>query len=233
MKKSNCRNKWVLCVPKEEREKMLIEFHDRWLHPGINKMRKMMSNLLTWVGMSSTIKEYVNSCHKCQVNKFKSYRFSGPLQSIIPRDVGELVAIDIFEPLVKSVCGYTCILVIVDIFSKYTKLYGLKRSTAISCLKQLNKYMLECGKPQRVLSDNGPQFSSRKWRNQLYDWGIKETHTAVRHPKGNPCERYVRIVGECLRLASQSQHSSWAKYLRSVENFININYNETTAELPV
>lgn len=99
LEKEEARNGWVLRIPKEEVRNVLERFHDEKLHPGINKMNKMLGNLATWKGMTRDIIQYVRSCHACQLSKSKPYTFSGPMQAIIPHDVGDIVAIDIFGPL--------------------------------------------------------------------------------------------------------------------------------------
>lgn len=95
LKKQEARNKWVLCIPEIEVHNVLKEYHDEHLHPGINRMYNMLKNLMVWTGMYRDVKKYVRSCHACQVNKCKQYTFSGPWQSIIPGEVGDVVAVDL------------------------------------------------------------------------------------------------------------------------------------------
>lgn len=132
--KIKTRNKWVFCVPRKEVDEILYKFYDENLHPGINKLQKMLSNTMVWKGMTREIKKYVRSCYKCQINKYKSCSFSGPWHSIIPREIGDFVAVDVLGPLVTSVYGYTCVLVFLDIFSKFAKLHGLERATSTTCI---------------------------------------------------------------------------------------------------
>lgn len=63
--------------------------------------------------------------------------------------------------------------------------------------------------------------------------GVKTIRTAIRNPRGNPCERYIKIVGICLRIACGSDHTKWYESLLKVEDFINYSYSEATNELPV
>lgn len=57
LKKPETRNNWVLCIPGQEIKRVLEEYHDNRLHPGINKMYMMLKNLVTWTGMSRAIVE--------------------------------------------------------------------------------------------------------------------------------------------------------------------------------
>lgn len=85
MEKPDARNGWVLCIPKQEIQAVLKQYHEGNLHPGISRMQRMMKNLVTWKGMMEDVKKYVKCCHVCQINKPKTHRFVGVLQHIIPR----------------------------------------------------------------------------------------------------------------------------------------------------
>lgn len=40
-------------------------------------------------------------------------------------------------------------------------------------------------------------------------------------------------MGECLRILCQNNHASWVTCLGRIEQFINLNFNETTEALPI
>lgn len=130
LEKKRARNKWVVCIPEEDILQLLKAFHEKSLHPGISRMQQMMGNLVVWSGMMKYIRIYVRSCHDCQITKSKSRSFSGVWQPIIPTRSGELMAVDVLGPLVKSLYG---ILVILDVFSKFIQLYGIKNTTSRTC----------------------------------------------------------------------------------------------------
>lgn len=115
-------------------------------------MEKMSGNLVMWHGMMRDINKYVRSCHLCQASKQKPCKFIGPLQAVIPIGPREIVALDILGPLVRSTYGYTCVLGMVDLFSKYTKLYWLRKATSGACLRRIHQYVKECGRPIRSTS---------------------------------------------------------------------------------
>lgn len=233
MKKEQARNKWLICVPSRDIMKLLHKYHEGDLHPGINRMQKMLGNLMILRGMMNNIRKYVQSCHVCQVSKPKSCIFSAPWQAVLPEDRGKLVAVDMFGPIVKGVYGYTGILVILDTFSKFVKLYGMRRATSNECLGKVESYVRMYGTPERILSDNGPQFRGQIWSKGLRKLGVREVHTAIRNPRGNPCERYIKLVAECLRIDCGGKHNSWVKSLGKIENFINYQYSGVTGELPI
>ena len=76
--------------------------------------------------------------------------------------------------------GSLYIFVVLDTFSKYVRLYTVKRATGKVLSKKITRdYMVNNGKPKVILSDHGPQFISGKWRLTLGWEGIIPKHTAV------------------------------------------------------
>lgn len=59
------------------------------------------------------------------------------METVQPKETLELVSIDLFGPLTKKIIGYGHILVMVDTFPKYTKLYPVKRATCDIAIKKL------------------------------------------------------------------------------------------------
>ena len=73
----------------------------------------------------------------------------------------DLVVVDLFGPLPKGRGGVMYIFVMLDTFSKYVRLYSVKRATSQVLSEKVTKdYMIHVGKPKVILSDHGPQFIS-------------------------------------------------------------------------
>lgn len=76
----------------------------------------------------------------------------------------------------------------------------MKRATTNSSVNKIIKeYIPECGKPKRILSDNGTQFTSNKWISPLKEMGIEVLFSSIRHPQSNPTERVMREIGRLFR----------------------------------
>ena len=85
------------------------------------------------------------------------------VQSDAPSD---LITVDYFGPLPRGRGGVKYIFVVLDAFSKLVRLYPVKKATTVVSIKKiLEHYIPECGKPNRILSDNGTQFTSSRWKN--------------------------------------------------------------------
>lgn len=75
--------------------------------------------------------------------------------------------------LTKYVSGVQYIFLIIDNFTKYVKLYKLKKATTNAALKKITEYINTFGKPKYFYIDNGLQFTAKKWQSELAKLGVK------------------------------------------------------------
>ena len=147
------------------------------------------------------------------------------------------------EKLFMDICGpfprskgrgqYMYILIILDHFSKFIKLYALSKATTRKILDIIkNKYIPEVGKPDTIITDHGTQFKGKKWKDELLSAGVKTYKTSVNHPSSNPAERVLREVGRILRTYCHQEHRTWNEYLEATEPFLNLPFHETIGASP-
>nr|CAI5861740.1 unnamed protein product [Callosobruchus analis] len=171
--------------------------------------------------MQSSCRKIVVTCELCQKAKISPY-LHGPMQSIIPEGVNQIMCLDLIGPLPPARGGMTQLLVCVDAFSKLVTLFPLRRATTAAILKRvINDYFKRAGKPKIILSDNGTQFASKKWQHNLEAEGVKVHHTSVYYPQGNPTERVKREIGRILRSVCHEKHTKWASVIPQVEKWLN------------
>lgn len=84
------------------------------------------------------------------------------------------------------------------------------------------------GKPEKILSDHGTQFTSSKWSKSLRGVGIELIYSSIRHPKSNPVERVMRELGRLFRTLCSDKHTRWAKHMSDMEFFLNITTHVST-----
>ena len=124
------------------------------------------------------------------------------------------------------------ILVVVDNFNKYVKLYTMKKATTAITVNKLKLYIQEVGKPKSILTDNGTQFTSKSWVKNLVNLGIKPKYTAIRNPCTNLAERINRQLGNIFRVLVRGYHTKWAKYIKLVEKCISETYHDRIEMTP-
>lgn len=88
------------------------------------------------------------------------------------------------------------------------------------------------GKPRRILSDHGTQFTSKRWKKSLNDLQRRAFFSSIRHPQGNPVERVMREVGRIFRTLYVDKHTSWATHVQTIENILNLSTHSTTGFAP-
>ena len=108
--------------------------------------------------------------------------------------------------------------VALDVFTKFVKLYPVKKATSLVLAKKIvNEYIAEVGRPKIVLSDHGSQFTSNTWRETLGWENILVKHTSVYHPQSNPSERVMWELGCMFRTFCHQKHSLWATFVNKIE----------------
>lgn len=115
-----------------------------------------------------------------------------------PRD---LISIDFCGPCPVSRGGAKYILAVLDVFSKYVALYGIRMADARTTIRKIyTDYVPRCGKPMRIKTDHGTQITSEAWSDKLRDEVIQAVFSSIRHPQSNAIERVNQEIGRFFRM---------------------------------
>lgn len=87
--------------------------------------------------MNRQIKNFVLTCDLCQRVKRPNCKMEGEFRLVESSEPGDLVCVDFFGPLPRSTGGLQFIFVVMDVFSKYIKLYPIKKENTKIVLKKL------------------------------------------------------------------------------------------------
>ena len=152
-----------------------------------------------------------------------------PIQITKP---GELVCVDFCGPLPQSRAGCKMITVVMDHFTKFTKLYPIKNATAEATIRCVERFIEEFGPIQTILSDNGPQFASNLWRSHWKAKGIEIRKTSFYTPQSNPVERVMSTINEVFRIKCRAQQKKWTDFLADIEHKLNHVTHRSTESVP-
>jgi transposase InsO family protein len=122
------------------------------------------------------------------------------------------------------------------VFSKFVNFCSPKAAKIKACLnKILNHYVANVRRPKCILSDNGTQFASQIWKNNLADMNIRVdiTFSPVRHPQGNPNGRCIGRTGKFCRVYCQEAHKRCLELLSHIEGWLNGTLSHSTGYSPV
>lgn len=101
------------------------------------------------------------------------------MKTMTAEEPNELLSVDLFGPPSKSVFGMSQIVVVIDVFTKHTKLYPIKSATANSCIRQVAKFIDLYAPAKKILTDNGSQFTSHMWEDHWAAQGVKLRLTSI------------------------------------------------------
>jgi hypothetical protein len=158
---------------------------------------KRIQALFAWPGLKKQVTEFVHSCPTCQQAKPERVRYSGLLQPLeVPSSTWHTVSLNFVEGLPSS-HGDNCILVVVDLFSKYSHFLALKHPfTALSVAKLFmqNIYKLH-GLPSALVSDCDRVFSSLLWHEMFRLAGVDLRLSSAYHPQS---DGQTERVNQCI-----------------------------------
>ena len=183
-------------IPKTLRERVLVELHE--VHMGISCMKSLARSFVWWPGMDKEIEDKARHCSTCQYNQ--NNLVSAPVHSWeYPASPWERLHVDFAGPFMGKM-----FFVVVDAFSKWIEVEAMNSSTAAATVKCLRKIYATHGLPQVVVSDNGPAFIRKEFKEFLKSNGIRHVLAAPYHPASNgQAERMVRTFKESMKALRQ------------------------------
>lgn len=226
-------DEYRVCIPECKQKELIRLAHLRYGHFGGHKIYCILKEYCVFPKMEKTIKQLLKTCDICQKAKSSNIKQIGSLQPIIPTEVRQLIAVDLIGELPTGRGGVKYIFVLVDVFSKFVKLYPLRRANTKTLLsKILSHYIPLIGDIQAILSDHGSQFTSDLWYKTLNEKNIKTIHSSVYHPQSNPTERVNKEVNKMCRIYCNKKHTAWPLVLSFIEECLNLSVHNTTEQIP-
>ncbi|KAK3507987.1 hypothetical protein QTP70_009351 [Hemibagrus guttatus] len=204
-------------------------------HPGIQRTLSLLQQRFWWPRMAADVKRYVQGCRECAMSKSPRHLPAGKLLPLpVPTRPWSHLGVDFIVDLPDSE-GCTCVLVIVDRFSKACRLIPLPgQPTALETAEHLFNHVFRYyGLPEDIVSDQGPQFTSRVWRAFFQHLGVTISLSSGYHPQTNgQTERKIQEIGRFLCTFCHSHQESWSQFLGWAEYTQNSLRQTTTGLTP-
>ena len=203
-------------------------------HPGQTRMYANMRRSFYWPHMAVDIFETVKNCASCARERVKQRTRNGPLFPFPPEGPLEDIAVDLVGPFSPTAKGYKMILVISDRFTKLTQVVPLRTTGAYDvAVAFVEHWVYKYGAPDRVVSDNGPQFIARLFQSVCRLLGMKTVPSSAFHPQTNgQVERYNRSLLAMLRHYVGEHQDDWDRYASAVTYAYNMTVHRSTGATP-
>lgn len=200
-----------IVIPVSMRLDVLDKIHEA--HQGIAKCRERAKASVWWPGLSKQLEDMVNKCATCIKQRANAAEPAMP--SELPDRPWQKVATDLFE-----LKGQPYLLVI-DYFSRYVEVAKLTRTTSPDIVVHLKSMFARHGIPDKLLSDNGPQFSASSFAKFAEEYGFTHITTSPRYPQANgQVERAVQTVKNMLKKATDPYQALMAYRATPLESGI-------------
>lgn len=125
------------------------------------------------------------------------------------------------------------LLVVCDLFTKYTLIFPLKAATVAAAKDVMrDRVFLVFGVPEYLVADNGVQYVSRRFRALLESHGMSLQLTPRYHPSTNPTERSNRVIKTLVTAFLKDNQRDWDEKIPEFQFAINSVMHEVTGFTP-
>ena len=165
-----------IVIPTALRRDILCKIHEG--HMGIEKCRRRGRDVVYWPNINRDISDMVQNCSCCV--KFSPAQTREPLQPHEkPTRAWQMVGTDLFQAAGKNY------LVIIDYYSIYPEVIMMPSSSSQAVITAMKSVFARHGIPEKVLSDNGPQYSSNDFKEFAGNWDFVHQTSSPYYPKSN------------------------------------------------
>ena len=208
-----------LVIPESLRQVVLRQSHESLLgaHSSNKKTLARILKIFWWPKIQTQTKKWTGSCDICQrtvnvgsvprapllISKLAEF----PFQHICIDIVGEI------HP--PSSEGHRYIFTIIDLATRTPEAFALKKIDTKTICQALEQLFFRVGAPDRLTSDNGPQFVSREFEDFLKVFHIQHIKASYFHPQANGVlEKYHYVLKKSITRLCAERPKDWHLYLQ-------------------
>ena len=199
-------------------------------HFGKKHSIERLSRKYYWPGMTSDLQRWISTCPDCCFNKPGEGKGKLPLSQELFGVRFARVAVDIISGFKTTPCGNTCMMVVTDYYTKYTRVFPLEDHKAATCARVFVRgWVLQLGVPLMMHSDQGREFESNLWQEMCHYLAICKTRTNPYRPQSDgQVERFNRTLLQVLRPLVNEQTDDWDEQCDFVVHAYNSTVHSST-----
>lgn len=207
----------LLVIPQSEKELILKQLHDgkTGAHLGIKKTLHKVRERYFWYALRKDVENWCKLCDICNSRRNSLRKSKAPLQTYNVGAPNERIAIDFMGPFVKTNKGNKYLMVVGDLFSKWTECFSIPNLEATTVADILvNQYISRWGCPLICHTDQGKTFESKLFVEMCRLLGIEKTRSSICHPQGNGfIERQNSTIIKMLNPYVSKNQKDWDEHV--------------------
>src|SRR3954469_11348628 len=225
------------CVDTSQASEILHELHEgiNGQHIGGRSLaRKALRAGYYWPTMQQDAKEHVRKGDKCQRHADMHLAPPNELKSLSSPWPFSTWGMDLLGPFPVGSYQNKYLVVAVDYFTKWIEAEALAKITSQNVLRFYKRNILaRFGVPQAIITDNGTQFTDKKFQEFVAKLGTKQHFTSVEHPQTNgKAEAANRVILRGLKRRLGEAKKAWVEELHSVLWAYKTTPHSSTGETP-
>nr|AAU90124.1 putative polyprotein [Oryza sativa Japonica Group] len=176
------------CIPREQGVELLADVHEGecGAHSASRTLvGKAFRQGFYWPTALNDAVDLVRRCRACQFHARQTHQPAQALQTIPLSWPFAVWGLDILGPFRWAPGGFEYLYVAVDKFTKWPEAYPVIKIDKHSALKFIRGITARFGVPNRIITDNGTQFTSELFGDYCEDMGIKLCFASPAYPRSN------------------------------------------------
>ena len=204
-------------IPKSLRESTLENIH--YGHMGVEKCLKRARDTVFWPRISKDISDMVLNCTVC-LERRNSNQKEPLMPHPVPNFPWQIVGTDLFTWNDQN------FLVVVDYYSRYLEVEKLTSTSSTSVINKLKGIFSRQGVPQKVVSDNGPQYSSAEFEKFAKEWDFLHSTSSPHFAQSNGlAERTVQTIKHIFDKAKADRRDPYIGLLEYRTTKLDVGYS--------
>src|SRR5215831_16563781 len=187
-----------------------------------------------WIGRSSSLKRYLETCERCRTFKRGPPPRQGELMPLQAGEPFDVVAVDLTGPHPTSRHGHRYILTMIDHFMKWVEAIPIKDKEAATVAEAIfTHWVCRFGAPQALLSDLGTEFQNAILSDLCKMLGVHRLRTtAYKASTNGAIERFHKTMNSMLAKMVEENQRDLNLQLPAVLAAYRATSHETTGYSP-
>ena len=182
-------------LPQSIRLKILLACHGAFGHKGMERTLGLLQERFFWPKMATHVREHIRTYERCTCFKLPQER--AEMKTISTSYPLKLIHLDFLMMGTRNDGDRNVnVLIIMDPFTRYAATYVTLKQTSLVVAKVLSeKFLVNYGWPEKILTDQGKNFGSSLVRELCELAGVQKLRTTPYQPETNgQCECFNQML---------------------------------------